>query len=636
MKRYRKRNYGYYFIRHLGFMIIAWLLIMYLFLQAIFLFLYSRIDQKSSVNFYEGMEQIQYLVKNNSLMDVEGEVMMALGQMSYAGSILSENYENGGVGSLFGIRLGALTWLFENPSYGHDGYGNTLLDGLGIGYGFLMDAENDEILLEARDADDYYQMYLVDNLRREEFGYSHQKSLVVNYETQNTLLCNKAEMRALQEELIQTRKKWIKYFQDTGMDMTGKRFRWEIDEFYIKGDRFFPAKTSLYIYTVVNGFQRDKEFCETVVSRPGDLDGYELYKIDKEKEWASALFLGYLREEDESALDFWKPDEAFRQKALAEIETNRAGSYNRDAGAGRLVGNPLSYFLNGEMIFVRSAYFFDAKGHQYKICTYQTISRLFLGNLEYVSWWGFWLLYFLFVLTFFTAYVHHLKNRHTFMTKAYREMLMDSMAHDLKSPLMAIGGYAENLKDHMNDEKRDHYADEIQKSVGYMNDVVMKNLELLKFDKEHKKLVRKSVNVREVFEEAFGRYQVLLDEKKQKLSIEGELTAKGDEELLKKVAENLVTNCVRYTTEGGNIVLKLEKHGFTLENDTQIEYQGSLKRLWEPFVRGEDSRTGRGTGLGLAIVAHILDRHSWKYKLVYDKVKKTFACVVKIPCGILF
>ncbi|MBQ9488552.1 MAG: hypothetical protein IJU80_01315, partial [Lachnospiraceae bacterium] len=74
---------------------------------------------------------------------------------------------------------------------------------------------------------------------------------------------------------------------------------------------------------------------------------------------------------------------------------------------------------------------------------------------------------------------------------------------------------------------------------------------------------------------------------------------------------------------------------FTVQNTTDIEYKGSLKKLWEPFVRGEDSRTGRGTGMGLAIVANVLDRHSWKYQLKYDKEKKLFLCLVKIPMGII-
>ena len=143
------------------------------------------------------------------------------------------------------------------------------------------------------------------------------------------------------------------------------------------------------------------------------------------------------------------------------------------------------------------------------------------------------------------------------------------------------------------------------------------------------------MNMRGLFEEAFDRYQGDIEKQKLKVTLEGELNVKGDEALLQKVAENLVTNCVRYTSEGGEITVTFQKRGFTVQNATDIEYKGSLKKLWEPFVRGEDSRTGRGTGMGLAIVSNVLDRHSWKYQLKYDKEKKLFICHVKIPVGFI-
>ena len=234
------------------------------------------------------------------------------------------------------------------------------------------------------------------------------------------------------------------------------------------------------------------------------------------------------------------------------------------------------------------------------------------------------------------AYIDYLRKRHVFMTEEYRNALMDSMAHDLKSPLMAISGYAENLVEHVNDDKREHYAEQIQKSVDYMNGIVIHNLEILKFDKDRRKPVRKDTDLRKLFEEAFDRYRGEVEEHKLKLELEGELVEKGDEELLQRAVENLVTNWIRYTPDGGSITLYFSRHRFRIVNDTEIEYSGSLKKLWEPFVRGEESRTGKGTGLGLAIVANVLDRHSWKYRLHYDKVHKTFLCEIRIPMGILF
>ena len=68
-----------------------------------------------------------------------------------------------------------------------------------------------------------------------------------------------------------------------------------------------------------------------------------------------------------------------------------------------------------------------------------------------------------------------------------------------------------------------------------------------------------------------------------------------------------------------------------IQNQTDIEYQGNLKKLWEPFVRGEESRTGKGTGLGLSIAANVLDRHGWRYSLEYDKETHLFTCRIRFP-----
>ena len=638
MKRYRKRNYGYFFRKHFFAAFVLWFVVMYVFLQICFLVIFEKEKQKTAVNFYEGMEKIQYLVSDKALMDVEAEVTRALEEMSRAGNLGNHTYLDGGVGDLLSVRLNDFEeHFFYISGLGMDGEGNTHISGLGTGCGFVQNTNGGEVVLETGHGNELYVLHLINKYLESDSRYS--KSVVYRYEYENVLYCDKALLDPYLDTLEQIKEKWWEQYKAEEPDALKRYFRWQLEEFYVKGDRFYPAKASLYYFASATNYtilpdDADITLVETYVSEPKDLSGYTLYKCDPKVE--AAIFININSGSTYTGTEAWHPDDLYRQNALSEIASARIEGRASDLGGGFLSGNPLTYFLNGEMKFVRTAFLQDAEGQRYKVSVYQNMSKLFQGNLYFVMCWAIWYGLFFFLLSVITSYLHYLKNRHVFMTQEYRNMLMDSMAHDLKSPLMAIGGYAENLKDHMNDEKRDHYADEIQKSVGYMNDVVMKNLELLKFDKEHKKLVRKSVNVREVFEEAFGRYQDLLDEKKQKLSIEGELTAKGDEELLKKAAENLVTNCVRYTTEGGNIALKLEKHGFTLENDTQIEYQGSLKRLWEPFVRGEDSRTGRGTGLGLAIVAHVLDRHSWKYKLAYDKEKKTFACVVRIPMGILF
>jgi two-component system phosphate regulon sensor histidine kinase PhoR len=89
----------------------------------------------------------------------------------------------------------------------------------------------------------------------------------------------------------------------------------------------------------------------------------------------------------------------------------------------------------------------------------------------------------------------------------------------------------------------------------------------------------------------------------------------GSEDELRSAFENLVSNAVRYTPEGGEISLNWaveDKKGLFYVQDSGIGIElEHIPRLTERFYRVDRSRSREtgGTGLGLAIVKHILNRH---------------------------
>lgn len=647
MKKRRKRTYFQCFRKWFGIMTLVWLLVFYVFLQIAYFVVYSKVEQKTSIKFYEGMEAIQYLIKDEPLENTRPDLSLLLASMSSAGNAYDGQLQfplGFYLGNIIGIRLDKFEHFFLMSSgLSSDGEGNTYLGGQGRGWGYVQDVETEEIVCESVMNSNWTILYL-----------KNMESQIASSDVLGSLkyakgyYCDVRKLRSVLEELDQSYNEKMKELTETDPEYGNRRMKWQIDSFYEKGSEIYPAKVSLIYYDArdVRKVRGKDRFPDEVLLeksfRPDSYEGYLLHQVDQEKETVIATILSYHTEDygipsnDIYGFPKWKADDAFRMEAKNAIKSMRIKSRSSDVGEGKSIGNPALYFLNGKMVFMRSAYFQDGTGHYYRVCTYQTISDLFRGNFGFIFWWGIWFFLVFTILAGMIAYVTYLKNRHVFMTKEYRNVLMDSMAHDLKSPLMAASGYADSLREHVNDEKRDHYAEQIQKSVKYMNEIVMKNLEILKYDKEHKKCIRKEVNVRKLFEEVLDRYQDELEANELKVSREGELIAKGDEELLQKVAENLITNCIRYTPKGGSVRINFEKRGFSVQNETEIAYTGSLKHLWEPFVRGDESRTGKGTGLGLAIVANVLDRHSWKYKLNYDKETKTFTCMVKIPWGILF
>ena len=420
--------------------------------------------------------------------------------------------------------------------------------------------------------------------------------------------------------------------------------RSRLDSFYYQDSQFLPAKLSLYCVSLRNqsGFVRERKLLEEIEIDLPKLEGYEYYEIDYTCE--HILYEDIIRSllYARKSNDRWTPMidmEAVSKRALEAFPKVKP-SYQYENEYSKYGGSPF-FPWNGAIEFAWDSIVLDASGHAYRIACYTEYYESFWFDILHRGHFKYFisLVFFCLLGTFVFAELEYRKKRYVFLTEGYRDMLMDSMAHDFKSPLMAISGYAENLKENVqqeNLEKSGYYAEKICDNVTYLNGLVTKNLEILKFDRQVKKLVREQVNFKELFEEALERYQIDIQNRKLTLKLEGEMQVKGDKELLRKVADNLVTNAIRYATEGSEIGLTFSKYQLVIQNMTDIEYHGKLKRLWDPFVRGEESRTGKGTGLGLAIVSSILDRHKWKYQLKYDKERKLFSCTIKIPIGLLF
>ena len=639
MKKHRKRTYLQYFRKHFIIMLFVWLILCYLILQGVYCYLFAKIEQKTAANFYEGMELIQYATKDNSLKGTETEIMYALGNMSNAGNYALPSADLPSYyypGDILGLRVDMLDIILDLSLDGHatDGEGNTYLKGNGRGWGFILDDETGEVACGTLGEKDQTILFLIDQEKLEQ--YSNLTNTVIYYAAgENLLYCNKELLYPAYEIMNGIENEWEEKLVSADKDaFVGKRLMWTIDTIYIKDDMFYPAKLSLYLEPSSirqrSEAVEDQYLTEYIFVAP-DAD-YVLYEPDPEKERVVCLALSSHAKDmaDTVVNKTWKPDDAFRAEAMKALSSMKSKGKGKDLGDAWSIGNTFLYCLNGRMVFVRYAYFVDGEGHRYRACTYQTISDLFMGNRRTIFGWAAFLGIWLIILAMITSFLEYHRKRYQFMTEEYRRILMDSMAHDLKSPLMAISGYAENLSEHINDDKREHYVEEIQKSVGYMNDLVMKNLDIMKLDHVKKSIRMQALDMRKLIEASFEKEKDQISERKLTVNLEGEMTVRGDMELLQKVTDNLVSNAVRYTKEAGKIEVQFGKKTLVMKNDSALEYKGRIDHLWEPFVRGDESRSGKGTGLGLAIVSYILDVHGWKHSLNYDGETKEFICKISI------
>lgn len=212
------------------------------------------------------------------------------------------------------------------------------------------------------------------------------------------------------------------------------------------------------------------------------------------------------------------------------------------------------------------------------------------------------------IISTITAYISYVRLSNLEKSINYRKTLMNSMAHDLKSPLAVVSGYAENLRDNINTDKTEHYAQSIVSGVEYINGIVNSILELSKIEDGNIKCNAVDFDLIELSKERLSDYTDTFGGKNIKVNIEGTYPVKTDKVLMARAIDNLLDNAAKYTKEGGQVDIYAKDSCFVVKNDTDKNVASDISKLWEPFVKSDEARSDKGVGLGLAIVKAVLEK----------------------------
>ena len=137
-------------------------------------------------------------------------------------------------------------------------------------------------------------------------------------------------------------------------------------------------------------------------------------------------------------------------------------------------------------------------------------------------------------------------------------------------------------------------------------------------------LIKEPVSLTEVVKDCARAAQVLAVRKGVRLKLENDspsIALNADEELIKRMILNLLDNAVKYTPEGGEISLALEKQNGSAEivvRDTGIGLsQRDQQRVFDRFYRVDKARSRAlgGAGLGLSIVRSIVEAHGGNIRI---------------------
>lgn len=212
-----------------------------------------------------------------------------------------------------------------------------------------------------------------------------------------------------------------------------------------------------------------------------------------------------------------------------------------------------------------------------------------------------------------------------------RRQMTSNIAHELKTPLAVIHSYAEGLKEHIAEDKRDKYIDVILSEAERTDGMVLEMLDLSRLEAGKVKLSRDDFSLIALTRSIFEKLDRAAQAKGLQIEFNfpDDFTITADEARIAQVVENFATNAIRYTPAGGHIGVKIQAGHFSvvfsIENDCEPLSGEALSRIWDTFYRGDEARSGEGTGLGLAIAKNIVELHGGKCSVRNTKTGVEFS-----------
>ncbi|QSF46676.1 two-component system histidine kinase PnpS [Paenibacillus tianjinensis] len=205
-----------------------------------------------------------------------------------------------------------------------------------------------------------------------------------------------------------------------------------------------------------------------------------------------------------------------------------------------------------------------------------------------------------------------------------RSEFVANVSHELKTPVAAVKGFAETLLGGgVTDEKTARsFLQIIYDENERLNRLIGDILELSKIESKRVQLECSPVHLIEFFDSVLGTLSKVAEKKKISLStnVPNELFIEGDEDKLRQIFMNLLSNAINYTHDGGSVkvtaVNRQKTDGtetvvFTVSDTGMGIPRKDLPRIFERFYRVDKarSRSSGGTGLGLSIVKHLVELH---------------------------
>ena len=197
-------------------------------------------------------------------------------------------------------------------------------------------------------------------------------------------------------------------------------------------------------------------------------------------------------------------------------------------------------------------------------------------------------------------------------TEMLQRDFTSNVSHEFKTPIAAIEGYSTLLSGGDNlTEDQQRYVEKILYNTGRLSDLVGNILLLSKLENQTIETNQQSYLLDEQIRESLLGLESMWLDKNIDFEVElDSITYVGNESLMRHVWDNLISNAIKFSPEGGEIRLTLIKEGedviFTVEDQGPGIPDEAKKRIFDKFYQHDNSREQQGHGLGRPLAKRIL------------------------------
>ncbi len=204
-------------------------------------------------------------------------------------------------------------------------------------------------------------------------------------------------------------------------------------------------------------------------------------------------------------------------------------------------------------------------------------------------------------------------NQHNRELLTLRHNMMLTVSHDLRSPLTAIMGYADLLKETTKDEKCKQYEEAIKQSSDRMLTLLNTLLSYYRLDTGKEEVEMMPFRVKNIISSLLVEYEPIAEMKNvviESMFTGDDTVVMGDRKRILQIGSNLLSNAIKFTKKGSvKVDITYETNTITMQiHDTGTGMsEEQVKHIFAPFSRLDNADTQEGFGLGLSIAKALVE-----------------------------